>query len=124
MAAAFGTVSLLLACIGLYGILAYTVARRTNEMGIRMALGATRNDVVWLVLREGFTLTAGGVLLGVPIVVSLGQIVRALLYGVAAFDPIAFAAAALLLLTFAGFAAALPGRRAGLLDPADALRRE
>ena len=121
---AFGTVALVLASIGLYGILAYAVTRRTNEIGIRMALGASRSGVVWIILREGFALAGGGIFIGVPVVLAIGQVAKALLYGVEPFDPFALVSAALLLLVLAGVAAVLPGRRASLLDPSTALRRE
>ena len=114
----------MLACIGLYGILAYAVTRRTNEIGIRMALGATRSGVVWLVLREAFALAGGGIVIGLPVVLALVRVTKASLYGVEPFDPLAFASAALLLLVFTALAATLPGRRASLLDPTSALRRE
>jgi predicted permease len=121
---AFGTIALVLASIGLYGILAYAVTRRTNEIGIRMALGATRSRVVWLVLREAFALAGGGIVIGLPVVLALGRVAKALLYGVEPLDPLALASAALLLLVFAALAATLPGCRASLLDPTTALRRE
>jgi predicted permease len=121
---AFGSVALMLASIGLYGILAYAVTRRTNEIGIRMALGAPRSGVVWMILREGFALAALGIFVGVPVVLAIGQVTKALLYGVEPFDPFALVSAALLLLVLAGVAAVLPGRRASLLDPSTALRRE
>jgi ABC-type antimicrobial peptide transport system permease subunit len=124
LSAAFGATALVLAAIGLYGILAYAVARRTNEIGIRMALGATRSGVVWMVLREALALAACGVVAGLPVAVSLGQTAKGLLYGVAAFDPATFAGASLLLALFAALAAAVPGRRAGSLDPMAALRSE
>jgi predicted permease len=124
LSTAFGTVALVLASIGLYGILAYAVTRKTNEIGIRMALGATRSGVVWMIVREGFALAGGGILIGVPVVFAIGQVAKALLYGVEPFDPLALASAALLLLVLAGVAAILPGRRASLLDPSTALRRE
>jgi ABC-type antimicrobial peptide transport system permease subunit len=121
---AFGAVALVLASIGLYGILAYSVTRRTNEIGIRMALGATRGGVVWMILREGFALAGGGVFIGVLVVLAIGQVAKALLYGVEPFDPLALVSAALLLLVLAGVAAVLPARRASFLDPSTALRRE
>jgi predicted permease len=121
---AFGTVALVLASIGLYGILAYAVTRRTNEIGIRMALGASRSAVLWTILREGFALAGGGIFIGIPVVLAIGQVAKALLYGVEPFDPFALVSAALLLLVLAGVAAVLPGRRASLLDPSSALRRE
>jgi ABC-type lipoprotein release transport system permease subunit len=124
LAAAFGTIALLLAGIGLYGVLAYAVTRRTNEIGIRMALGATRSGVVWMILREAFAVAACGIMIGIPLVLAVGQIAKASLYGVEPFDPIALVSAALLLVVLAGIAAVLPGRRASLLDPSTALRRE
>jgi predicted permease len=124
LSAAFGTVALVLASIGLYGILGYAVTRRTNEIGIRMALGTSRSGVVWMILREGFALAAGGIFIGLPVVLAIGQIANASLYGVEPFDPVALVSAALLLLVLAAVAAVLPGRRASLLDPSTALRRE
>jgi len=124
LSTAFGTVALVLATIGLYGILAYAVTRRTNEIGIRMALGATRSGVVWMILREGFALAAGGIFIGAPVVLAIGQVAKASLYGVEPFDPLALVSAALLLLVLAAVAAVLPARRASLLDPSTALRRE
>jgi ABC-type antimicrobial peptide transport system permease subunit len=121
---AFGAVALVLAGIGLYGILAYAVNRRTNEIGIRMALGATRSEVIWIVLREGFALAAAGVFIGAPMALAVGQVAKALLYGVEPFDLSALASAAFLLLVLAALAAVLPGRRASLLDPSTALRGE
>ncbi|MBI4907381.1 MAG: ABC transporter permease [Acidobacteria bacterium] len=121
---AFGAVALVLASIGLYGILAYGVTRRTNEIGIRIALGATRSGVVWMILREGLALTAGSVLLAVPVVLAIGQVAKASLYGVEPHDPLTLASAALLLLVWAAVASVLPGRRASLLDPSTALRRD
>jgi predicted permease len=124
LSTAFGTIALVLASIGLYGILAYAVTRKTNEIGIRMALGATRSGVVWMILREGFELAGAGIFIGVPAVLAIGQVAKALLYGVEPFDPLTLVSAALLLFGLAGVAAVLPGRRASLLDPSTALRRE
>ena len=89
-----------------------------------MALGATRGGVVWLVLREALALAAGGIAIGVPIVLALGRTVKTLLYGVAPFDPAALCGAALALLFFTALAAIAPGRRASSLDPMSALRRD
>jgi predicted permease len=124
LSVAFGAVALVLACIGLYGILAYSVVRRTNEIGIRMALGATGNAVVRMILREAFVLAITGIFIGLPIVLALGRVIEALLYGVKPFDPIAFTGAAFLLLLFTALAAILPGRGASSLDPTSALRRD
>ena len=124
LATAFGTLALVLACIGLYGILAYAVTRRTSEIGIRMALGATKSEIIWLILREAIALATGGILIGVPAVLLLGRVSRALLYGVGQFDLPAFALAVLVLIVFAALAGIVPARRAGQLDPMYALRCE
>ena len=120
----FGAVALLLSCIGLYGILAYTVTRRTSEIGIRMALGATRAGIVWLILREAAALALAGIAIGVPAVWAVGKFSRALLFGVEPFDLPPIAAAILVLLAFTALAGLLPARRAGRLDPMSALRSE
>ncbi len=120
----FGAVALVLACIGVYGILAYAVTRRTSEIGIRMALGATKSGMVWLILREGMALAAGGIAIGVPGALAVGHLSQALLYGVKPFDAVALAGAVLVLLVFAVIAALVPARRAGRMDPMSALRCE
>ena len=120
----FGALALALACIGLYGILAYAVTRRTNEIGIRMALGATRSGMIWLILREALTLTLSGIALGLPAVLALARITRALLYGVGPLDLAALACATAVLLTFSLIAGFVPARRASLLDAMSALRCE
>jgi predicted permease len=124
LSVAFGGLALLLACVGLYGTLAYTVARRTNELGIRMALGATRSQTMWLVLREGLTVAGIGIAIGVPAMLALGRLIRGLLYGVEPLDPLALGATAVLLVTFTILAGLVPARRAGALDPMGALRSE
>jgi predicted permease len=122
LSSAFGALALVLACIGLYGVLAYAVTRRTSEIGIRVALGATRGGVVWLILREAAALAIGGIAIGIPAALALGRISRGLLYGVESFDLPAFACALLVLLVFAAIAGIVPARRAGRLDPMSALR--
>ena len=124
LSAAFGTLAVLLSCIGLYGVLAYAVTRRTSEIGIRMALGATKSRMIWLILREALLLTAVGIALGIVPVLAIGRVSRALLYGVHSFDPVAFLVALLLLLAFSISAGIAPAYRAGRLDPASALRCE
>ncbi len=121
---AFGVLALALACIGLYGVLAYAVARRTNEIGIRMALGASRHSVVWLVLREALLLACIGIALGVPAAGALGRISKTFLFGVQPYDLPSLATTALLLLTFAAIAGVIPARSASRLDPMAALRSE
>jgi predicted permease len=120
----FGTVALLLSCIGLYGVLAYTVTRRTSEIGIRMALGATRAGIVWLILREAGALALSGIAVGLPAVWAVGNVSRALLFGVEPFDLPPIATAVLVLLAFTALAGLLPAHRAGHLDPMSALRSE
>ncbi len=121
---AFGALALVLACIGLYGVLAYAVTRRTSEIGIRMALGATSGRVVWLILREALALTTMGIVIAIPAVAALEKLSGALLYGVGKFDAAAFGGALAALLVFAAIAGIVPARRAGRLDPMCALRCE
>ncbi len=124
LAGLFGVVALLLAAIGLYGVTAYTVAQRTNEIGIRMALGADRTRVINLVLRGAFTRVAFGLILGLPLAVGAGRLIAAQLYGVSFWDPLALAVAAGSLATCAFFAALIPAARAASISPMRALRTE
>jgi predicted permease len=114
----------LLSCIGLYGLMSYNVARRTNEIGIRMALGATRRNVAWPILREAFLLSAIGVAIGVPAALALARFIKSQLYGVAPTDPLTIGAAVLALILVAVGAAWIPARRAARVDPMEALRSE
>jgi predicted permease len=118
----FGALALLLACIGLYGLMSYTAARRTSEIGIRLALGATRADVVGMVLSQCFWLVAAGTALGIPAVLGAGGLIEANLFGVHGADPRTIAGAAALLLAVAILAAGLPAIRASKVDPLRALR--
>lgn len=124
LAGLFGMVALVLAAIGLYGVTAYTVAQRTNEIGIRMALGADRSKVIQLVLGGAFNRVLLGLILGLPLAVGAGRLISAQLYGVAWWDPFALtlAAGALALCSF--FAALIPANRAASIAPMDALRIE
>jgi ABC-type antimicrobial peptide transport system permease subunit len=124
LSAAFGLLALALAGIGLYGVLAYAVARRTAEFGVRMALGATRGATMWLVLRESLTLAVAGIALGVLPVAWLARAAESLLYGIGSFDAAAFAVAMAVLLSFGVVAGMVPAWRAGRLDPVSALRCE
>jgi ABC-type antimicrobial peptide transport system permease subunit len=124
LTSAFGVLALTLACIGIYGIMAYSVARRTNEIGIRMALGARTRQVLAMVLGESARLAVLGVLAGLLAALALSRFVKSLLYGIDAGDPVTFAAAALLLLAVALFAGLLPARRAARVQPMQALRHE
>jgi predicted permease len=120
----FGGIALLLACIGLYGIMSYSVARRTAEIGVRMALGAQRVNVVWLVLRETLLLIALGAVIGLAASLGLTRLITRMLFGLTPNDPIILAAALLLMMIVAAFAGYLPARRASKIDPLIALRHE
>ena len=120
----FGLLALVLAIIGIYGIMAYTVARRTNEIGIRMALGARTEQVLGMVLREALWMAVAGVVLGVGMAVWLARLVSAMLYGLKPSDPLTLAGAAGLLLCIALLAAFGPARQASRVDPIRALRHE
>ena len=124
LAAAFGLLALALACIGLYGLLAYTVARRTKEIGIRMALGARRLRVVALVLNGAARLVGIGIVLGVPAAWAASRWVESMLFGLKPGDPMTLAGAAVLLVAVAQVAACLPAWRASRVDPLAALRHE
>ncbi|MGH9612627.1 MAG: ABC transporter permease, partial [Bryobacteraceae bacterium] len=124
LSAVFGLLATLLAMIGLYGVMAYMVARRTREIGIRIALGALAGNVVWLVMREVLVLTAIGVALGLPIALALSRFVRSQLYGIAGNDPVTIAAATIGLAAIALLAGYIPARRATRIDPMTALRYE
>jgi predicted permease len=124
LASLFGGVALLLAAVGLYGVTAYTVAQRTNEIGLRMALGADRAKVIELVLRGAFQRVLIGLLIGVPLAVGAGRLIAAQLYGVSYWDPLALAVAAGSLAVAAFIAAILPAGRAAAISPMSALRAE
>ena len=124
LSVAFGALATLLAAIGLYGVMSYTVARRTREIGIRMALGAERSSVMWLVLREVALMVGLGVAIGLPLALMLSRIVQSQLFAMSAHDPIALTAAAALLTIIALVAGYLPARRATRVDPMLALRYE
>jgi predicted permease len=119
-----GLLETLLAAIGLYGVLAFTVVRRTPEIGIRMALGATHGRVQWLVLRQSLVMVAIGLAAGVPLALLLTRYIRTMLYGVAPNDPWSFAAAILLMGAVGAGASWIPARRASKVDPMVALRSE
>ena len=112
------------ASIGLYGVLAYAAARRTGEIGIRMALGAQLGDVVWLVMREVLLLIGIGVSLGLVVATAATRLVASLLFGLTPTDPLTIGIATLLMVTVALLAGYLPERRASRIDPMLALRHE
>jgi putative ABC transport system permease protein len=120
----FGGLALLLAAVGLYGVIAYSVSLRTREVGIRMALGAERAQVVWLVLTQGGRLALAGVGLGLVGAALLGRVLESLLYGVSAYDPVAYGAAATILLLVATLANLAPAIAASRINPLTALRTE
>jgi predicted permease len=124
LAGLFGIVALLLAAIGLYGVTAYTVAQRTNEIGLRMALGAGRRKVLEMVLHGAFRRVAIGLALGLPLAVGAGRLLSAQLYGVRFWDPLALALAAVSLAACAFCAAIIPAMRAASISPMNALRAE
>jgi predicted permease len=124
LAGLFGIVALVLAAVGLYGVTAYTVAQRTNEIGIRMALGADRPSVIQLVLRGAFKRVLSGLILGLPLAVGAGRLISAQLYGVSSWDPLALSVAAGALAICSFFAAIIPANRAASISPMKALRIE
>jgi predicted permease len=118
----FGSLALLLACLGLYGVIAYTTSRRTSEIGIRMALGASDRSVLRLVLREGLTLVMAGIAIGLPLTLLTSRWVSSRLYGIQPGDPVTIAGAAVLLVGVASMAGYIPARRAARVDPLIALQ--
>jgi ABC-type antimicrobial peptide transport system permease subunit len=122
--AAFAGLALLLAALGIYGVISYSVSQRTRELGIRIALGATQERVMRLVLGQGMLLTVAGVSAGLIGAYWLTHLLAALLYGVAPKDTATFAGVAVILLGVASLASYLPARRAALVDPVIAMRAE
>jgi ABC-type antimicrobial peptide transport system permease subunit len=122
LAGLFGVVALILAAVGLYGVTAYTVVQRTNEIGIRMALGADRPRVLQLILRGAFQRVLLGLALGLPLAVGAGRLIAAQLYGVSSWDPLALTVAAAALAICSFFAAIVPAARAASISPMHALR--
>jgi len=123
-AGAIGLLALSVAAVGLYGVMSYAVSQRTHEIGIRIALGANNSDVLRLVIRQGMRLVAAGIVLGMAGAAAASQVVKGLLYGVSALDPMAFAGVSLFLAAVALLACWLPARQAAKVDPLVALRHE
>jgi ABC-type antimicrobial peptide transport system permease subunit len=121
---AFALLALLIACVGLYGTMAYTVARRTGEIGIRMALGAPRAAVVWMVLRQAFVLAMAGLAIGMPTALATSKFVESFLFDVRPNSPASLAGAAAILLSAALLAGYMPARKASRIDPMSAVRHE
>jgi ABC-type antimicrobial peptide transport system permease subunit len=120
----FALIALLLASIGIYGVISYMAGQRTHEIGIRMALGAQRKDVLKLVLADAARMTFGGVLVGLIAAAGLTRLIKSMLFGVSATDPLTFAGVAIMLTTVAFAACYLPTRRAMRVDPIVSLRYE
>jgi putative ABC transport system permease protein len=122
--ATFAGIALALAAVGLYGVISFSVARRTREIGVRMALGARRQQILGMVLRQGLAVTLAGVAVGVAAALALTRVMGSLLYGVSPTDATSLGAVAALLVTVALAASYAPARRATRVDPAVALRGE
>jgi len=120
----FGILSLILASVGLYGVMSYFVARRTSEIGIRMALGATRSSVVSMVMRGVLWQVVIGLVLGIPASLYAGYLMKSLLYGVGSYDPWAMVGAPFMIVLCATAAGFIPARRAASIEPMRALRTE
>jgi predicted permease len=124
LSAFFGLLAAFLVCMGIYGLLSYAVARRTSEIGVRMALGARRSNVLWLILREILALVAIGIAFGVPVALEGNHLAVKLLYGLSPADPVSLLAAIFMLAAIAVLAGYLPARKASLVEPSIALRCE
>jgi putative ABC transport system permease protein len=121
---AFGTLALILATVGIFGLISYSVSQRTHEIGVRVALGAQRRDVIGLVLRQGLALTAIGAAAGLSAAMALTRVLSSLLYGVKPTDPVTLILSTLILACVAFLSCSIPARRATKLDPLVALRHE
>ncbi len=124
LAAALGFLGLILAVVGVYGVVSYSMARRTHEIGVRIAVGAQRSDILWMALRQAVALIAVGAAIGVLLALGLAKFMANVVYGISAYDPVAFVSATLLVAIVALLACAIPARRAARVDPVVALRHE
>jgi putative ABC transport system permease protein len=117
-----GATGLVLAAVGVYGVIAYVVAQRTHELGVRMALGASGHTVQWMVVRQGLVLAVAGVVVGMVVSLAAARTLRSMMFGITAHDPITFAVVGALLAIVAIVASYVPARRATRIDPLVALR--
>jgi ABC-type antimicrobial peptide transport system permease subunit len=124
LSAGFGVLATLLATVGLYGVMAFVVARRRKELGIRLALGAQRTDVVWMVMKEVLLLLGIGLVIGIPTALGAGRFVSDQLYGIQPYDPTIAVATLVLLTAISVLAGLIPAHRASRIDPIMALRYE
>ena len=124
LCSAFAVLALTIACVGLYGTISYAVARRTGEIGIRMALGAQRRPVLWLVLREVLVLAVVGLAISVPVALATSRFIGSFLFGMKPNDPVALGLAVMILLLAALLAGGIPARRASRIEPVTALQHE
>jgi ABC-type antimicrobial peptide transport system permease subunit len=120
----FAFLALVLTAIGLYGVMSYNVVQRTNEIGVRVALGAQKQNVLWTILREALLLLSAGVILGIPASLAAARYIRGQLYGLKANDPSTYAGALVVVAAVVILSAWLPARRAAAINPVDALRYE
>jgi ABC-type antimicrobial peptide transport system permease subunit len=120
----FGLLALLLACVGLYGVMAHGVVRRTKEIGIRMALGAERRGIVWMVMRETILLVLAGIAIGLPAAMGAARLISTQLFGLGPADPFSLIVSALVLVGVASIAGFLPAMKASKVNPLTALRYE
>jgi len=124
LSAVFGGLATLLAAIGLYGVMAYTVTRRTREFGLRVAFGALQRDIIWLVMRDVLILIAAGLAVGVPLAFALSTLVRSQIFGLGPHDPLTLVSSTLMLALVACLAGLIPAIKASRADPVQSIRSE